>query len=239
MALRRSHPRASRHARTQAFIDSSSCPYRSRVSRSQETVYLTVRLFSPAPSVIGVSVEHFRGRPKRGPTFELVSDPAAKPKVVDETDFCQPDEWRLCASRRARLAPRRAAGGKRITARARGAAATPRTPRAAGPICSSGSISEFRDLVYGLGERFTAFAPTARASKSGIATRHDTEQLTRTSRSSSPAAGACWSIRTSPRVRDRLRIRLEGGVFRRRPVAQIPDHRRPRHPKQVLTATRG
>ena len=55
---------------TEVFIDSSSCPYRSRFE-DQETVYLTVRLFSPAPNVIGVSVEHFRGRVDRGPTFEL------------------------------------------------------------------------------------------------------------------------------------------------------------------------
>jgi alpha-D-xyloside xylohydrolase len=143
---------------TEVFIDSSSCPYRSRFE-DQETVYLTVRLSSPVPNVIGVSVEHHRGGVDRNPTFETFPDPAVKPVVVDAADFVslssgdltvrieKRDDWRLDVFR----------NGKRITGSALGAGGY-----AANADDRKTYVFERLDLgvgelVYGLGERFTAF----------------------------------------------------------------------------------
>ena len=143
---------------TEVVIEASSCPYRARFE-DVNTAYFTVRLFSPAPGVIGVRFEHFRGRPHRGPAFEIASDPSTKPTIVNEAEFVsltsgdlavrveKGDDWRLDVLR---------AGG-RITGSALGAGgyATDR---------QSGRAYVFErldlgvgDLVYGLGERFTAF----------------------------------------------------------------------------------
>ena len=82
-----------------------------------DTAYFTIRLFSPASNVIGVKFEHFRGRPKRGPAFEIAFDPSTKPTIVNEADFVslssghpavrveKRDDWRLDVLR----------AGKRIT----------------------------------------------------------------------------------------------------------------------------
>src|SRR5271166_6891189 len=103
---------------SEVVIEASSCPYRARFE-DQDTVYLTVRLFSPAPNVIGVKLEHFRGLPKRGPAFEITSDPATKSRIVNEADFVslssgdlavrveKRDDWRLDVLR----AGRRITGG--------------------------------------------------------------------------------------------------------------------------------
>ena len=143
---------------TEVVIEASSCPYRARFE-DVNTAYFTVRLFSPAPSVIGVRFEHFRGRPHRGPAFEIASDPSTKPTIVNEAEFVsltsgdlavrveKGDDWRLDVLR----------AGRRITGSALGAGgyATDR---------QSGRAYVFErldlgvgDLVYGLGERFTAF----------------------------------------------------------------------------------
>lgn len=144
---------------TEILIDASSCPYRSRFE-DQETVYFTVRLFSPAPNVIGVSAQHFRGQPKRGPAFELVSDPAARPKIVDEADFVsltsgdltvrveKSGDWRLDALR----------AGKRITGSALGASGYAKNAESGRTYLFERLDLGVGDLVYGLGERFTAFA---------------------------------------------------------------------------------
>src|SRR5271165_4308265 len=71
---------------TEVVIEASSCPYRARFE-DVDTAYFTIRLFSPASNVIGVKFEHFRGRPKRGPAFEIAFDPSTKPTIVNESDF--------------------------------------------------------------------------------------------------------------------------------------------------------
>ena len=143
---------------SEVVVDSSSCLYRSRFE-DQETVYLTFRLHSPAPNVIGVSIEHFRGRPRRGPAFELIADPSTRPTVADEADFVsltsgdltarieKRGDWQLDVLRK----------GKRITGSALGSSGYARN-------LDSGQTYVFErldlgvgELVYGLGERFTAF----------------------------------------------------------------------------------
>lgn len=59
---------------TEVVIEASSCSYRAQFE-DVDTAYFTVRLFSPAPNVIGVRFEHFRGCPKFGPVFDLRSLP--------------------------------------------------------------------------------------------------------------------------------------------------------------------
>jgi alpha-D-xyloside xylohydrolase len=71
---------------SEVVIEASTCPYRARFE-DVDTVYITVRLLSPAPNVIGVRLEHFRGLAKRGPTFAIPSDPSAKPEIVDDGEF--------------------------------------------------------------------------------------------------------------------------------------------------------
>ncbi len=106
----------------EAKIDVSSSPVRMRFE-DQETKYFTVRLHSPAPNIIGVKFEHFRGRPKRGPDFELTADASVKPTIVETEDHVsltsgdltarveKRGEWRLDFLR----------AGKRITGNALGA----------------------------------------------------------------------------------------------------------------------
>ncbi len=71
---------------SEVMIEASSCPYRARFE-DQVTVYLRVSLFAPAPNVIGVKLEHFQGLPKRGPAFEITSNPSTKSRIVIEEDF--------------------------------------------------------------------------------------------------------------------------------------------------------
>ena len=140
-------------------IEASTCPKRARFE-DQDTVYLTVRLFSPAPNVIGVRLEHFRGLPSATPAFAIASDPAASPGIVDEPDFVSLTSGDLAVrvEKRGdwRLDVRRA--GRRITGSAPPGAAGYATDEESG----RGYMFErldlgVGDLVYGLGERFAAF----------------------------------------------------------------------------------
>jgi alpha-D-xyloside xylohydrolase len=143
----------------EVVIEGSTCPHRARFE-DEDTVYLTVRLFSPAPNVIGVRLEHFRGLPSAKPVFAIASDPAASPAIVDEPDFVsltsgdlavrveKQGDWRLDVLR----------SGRRITGSAPPGAAGYATDKNSG----RGYMFErldlgVGDLVYGLGERFTAF----------------------------------------------------------------------------------
>ncbi len=143
---------------SEVVIEASSCPYRARFE-DQDTVYLTVRLYSPAPNVIGVKLEHFRGLPKRGPAFEITSVPSTKSKIVNETDFVslssgdlavrveKRDDWRLDVLR----------ADKRITGSALGAGGYASDQQSGGSYIFERLDLGVGDLVYGLGERFTAF----------------------------------------------------------------------------------
>ena len=120
------------------------------------TAYFTVSLFSPAPNVIGVKFEHFRGRPKRGPAFEIASDPSTKPKIVNETDLVslksgdlavrveKRDDWRLDVLR----------GDKRITGSALGGSGYASDHETGRTYVFERLDLGVGDLVYGLGERF-------------------------------------------------------------------------------------
>ncbi len=143
---------------TEVYVDVSSCPYRGRFE-DVETKYFTVRLHSPAPNVIGVTFEHHRGGLHRGPTFELFPDPAVKPIIVNEADFVslssgdltvrveKREDWRLDVLR----------AGKRITGSARGAGGYAVNQDEGKAYVLERLDLGVGELVYGLGERFTAF----------------------------------------------------------------------------------
>ena len=139
-------------------IDVSSSPVRARFE-DQETKYFTIRLYSPAPNVIGVKFEHFRGGAERGPSFELFADPTTKPVIVDTPDFVslksgeltvrveKRGDWRLDVLR----------AGKRITGSALGASGYAIKPDEGKTYVFDRLDLGVGELVYGLGERFTAF----------------------------------------------------------------------------------
>jgi alpha-D-xyloside xylohydrolase len=143
---------------SEVVIEASTCPDRARFE-DQDTVYLTVRLFSPAPNVIGLKLEHFRGLPKRGPAFEIAADPATRPAIVNERDFVsltsgdlalrveKRDDWRLDVLR----------AGKRITGGAVGSSGYATDHESGRAYVFERLDLGVGDLVYGLGERFTAF----------------------------------------------------------------------------------
>src|SRR5271157_5847065 len=143
---------------TEVVIEASSCSYRARFE-DVDTAYFTVRLFSPAPNVIGVRFEHFRGRPKFGPVFEIAADLSTKPTIVDEADFVslssgdlavrvgKRDDWRLDVLR----------AGRRITGGALGSGGYASNLQSCRTYVFERLDLGVGDLVYGLGERFTAF----------------------------------------------------------------------------------
>lgn len=118
---------------------------------------LTVTLHSPAEGVIGVKIEHFRGAAHRGPDFELRSDgPHGQVQVDQESVTLRSGELSARVPR---------SGGWRIDfADARGPL-TSSLPRSTALMQVEGMGDSLQDmlslgvgeLVYGLGERFTAF----------------------------------------------------------------------------------
>jgi len=143
---------------SEVAIEASTCPYRARFE-DQDTVYLTVRLFSPAPNVVGVRLEHFRGVAKRGPGFAIASDPSARPKIVNDKDFVffssgdlairveKREDWRLDVLR----------GAERITGSALGSSGYATDTESGRAYMFERLDFGVGDLVYGLGERFTGF----------------------------------------------------------------------------------
>ena len=143
---------------TEVYVDASSSPVRARFE-DQETKYFSITLYSPAPNVIGLRFQHFRGRPNRGPDFALFPDPAVKPVVVNAEDFVsltsgdltvrieKAGDWRIDMYRR----------GKRITGSALGASAYAVNRETEKTYVVERLDLGVGDLVYGLGERFTAF----------------------------------------------------------------------------------
>ena len=143
---------------SEVYVDASSSPVRARFE-DQETKYFSITLYSPAPNVIGLRFQHFRGRPNRGPDFALFSDPAVKPVVVNTEDFVsltsgdltvrieKAGDWRIDMYRR----------GKRITGSALGASAYAVNRETEKTYVVERLDLGVGDLVYGLGERFTAF----------------------------------------------------------------------------------
>ena len=143
---------------TEVVIEASSSPNRARFE-DPDFAYFTIRLFSPAPNVIGVKFEHFRGRPQPGPAFEITSDPSTKPITVNDADFIslssgdltlqveKRDDWRLDVLR----------AGKRITGGALGSGGYAVNQQSGGTYVFERLDLGVGELVYGLGERFTAF----------------------------------------------------------------------------------
>jgi len=143
---------------SEVYVDASSSPVRARFE-DQETKYFSITLYSPAPNVIGLRFQHFRGRPNRGPDFALFSDLAVKPVVVNTEDFVsltsgdltvrieKAGDWRIDMYRR----------GKRITGSALGASAYAVNRETEKTYVVERLDLGVGDLVYGLGERFTAF----------------------------------------------------------------------------------
>ncbi|MDR3494971.1 MAG: alpha-xylosidase [Ancalomicrobiaceae bacterium] len=140
------------------IVYASSCRYRSRFE-DQETTYLAYRLYSPAPNVIGIRIEHHRGAVGRGPAFELFADAGVKPIVTANDSFIslasgnltvridRVDDWRLDVYR----------GEKRITGSPLGAGGYATAKHEGKTYVFERLDLGVGDLVYGLGERFTAF----------------------------------------------------------------------------------
>ncbi|MDR3376172.1 MAG: alpha-xylosidase [Ancalomicrobiaceae bacterium] len=143
---------------TDIVVHASSCLVRERFE-DQETKYLAYRIYSPAPNVIGIHIEHHRGGRDRGPAFALTPDPAVKPVIVETEEFVSltsgeltvqietAGDWRLDVIR----------AGRRITGSALGAGGYA-VKKAEGKAYVFERLDlGVGDLVYGLGERFTAF----------------------------------------------------------------------------------
>jgi len=143
---------------SEVIVDASSSSVRSHYE-DQETKYFSIRLFSPAPGVIGVRFEHFKGSGARRPNFELFPDPTTRPVIVDTESFVsltsgdltvrveKADEWRIDFLR----------GGKRITGSALGSGGYAVDTRTGESHVFERLDLGVGDLVYGLGERFTSF----------------------------------------------------------------------------------
>jgi len=143
---------------TELHIDASSSPVRARFE-DQETKYFSITLYSPAPNVIGLRFQHFRGRPNRGPNFKLMPDSTVSPKIVNAADFVsltsgdltvrieKSGDWRIDMFRQ----------GKRITGSALGASGYAINREADKTYVVERLDLGVGDLVYGFGERFTAF----------------------------------------------------------------------------------
>ncbi|HEY0188668.1 MAG TPA: alpha-xylosidase [Cellulomonas sp.] len=119
---------------------------------------LTVRLTSPAPDVVGVTVEHFTGVRRRGPQFALrTEDPAPEVQIdVDETTArLRSGELEVVVDRAAWRMEFRAAG-RRLTSS---------EPRGIGELIGPDGTAYLHEqlslgigeTVYGLGERFGHF----------------------------------------------------------------------------------
>ena len=142
---------------TDVIVDASSNPVRARFE-DLETKFFSIRLHSPAPNVIGVRFEHFRGVKATGPAFELFPDPAFKPVIVDTDAFVsltsgdltvrieKAGDWRMDFFR----------GKERITGSALGASGYAVSPDDKTHVFERLDLG-VGDLVYGLGERFTPF----------------------------------------------------------------------------------
>ncbi len=122
------------------------------------TMFFTLRLFSPADGVIGVRIEHFQGIPARRPEFDL--DCGDRCGHVAETEATVA----LHSGALAAVLPRR--GPYSLAFLRDGVRLTGSRARDAGYAVDRGSrathLFERLDLavgvnVYGLGERFTAF----------------------------------------------------------------------------------
>ncbi len=121
--------------------------------------FFSVRLHSPAPNVIGVRFEHYRGVRTTGPAFQLHPDPATRPVIVDTDEFVsltsgdltvrveKSGDWRMEFFR----------NGEPITGSALGAAGYAVDRAGGGTHVFERLDLGVGDLVYGLGERFTAF----------------------------------------------------------------------------------
>ena len=145
-------------------IDVSSCPVRARFE-DQETRYFTITLRSPAPNVIGLRFEHHRGGVECGPRFALSPDPGFVPEIrMDEASISmisgdltvrveRQGDWQIDFLRR----------GQRISGSALGASGyAVDVQRGKSHVLERLDLG-VGDLVYGLGERFTAFTRNGQA----------------------------------------------------------------------------
>ncbi|BET66235.1 alpha-xylosidase [Opitutales bacterium ASA1] len=118
---------------------------------------LTVRLSSPLPDVIKVSIEHLRGEPERGPRIQVED---TRPAVVVRCDegeaSLRSGELTVCVAR---------TNGWRVAFEAKGRVLTSSGFRGMGYVRHE-TLGAFvheqlslgvGECVYGLGERFTAF----------------------------------------------------------------------------------
>jgi alpha-D-xyloside xylohydrolase len=124
---------------------------------------LSIRFWSPLPDVIGVRLSHFSGVRERGPRFELT---ASNPEVAIETN----DESATLTSGRLSVQVARQ-GGWGVAFTAENKTITASESRGMGYVEVEGDgpyLHEQLSLgvgecVYGLGERFTAFAKNGQA----------------------------------------------------------------------------
>lgn len=122
------------------------------------TMFFTLRLFSPAEGVIGVRIEHFQGDRVRLPDFDLARhEPVGTVERTDETIALRSGALAAVLPRRGRYRLDFVRDGVRLTG-----SAGKDTGYAVERDSKAPHIFERLDLavgenVYGLGERFTAF----------------------------------------------------------------------------------
>ncbi|MDR3515487.1 MAG: alpha-xylosidase [Azospirillaceae bacterium] len=140
------------------LIHAASRDARNRADQLNMLLF-TVRVFSPAPGVAGIRIEHFQGGRDDGPAFELVADPATAPTITNDATEARlttggltvridkEGPWRLDILR----------DGRRLTGSGfkAGGYAVERDSRI--PHLFERLDLGVGDQVYGLGERFTAF----------------------------------------------------------------------------------
>ncbi|HET6452746.1 MAG TPA: alpha-xylosidase [Spirochaetia bacterium] len=126
---------------------------------------LTLRLSSPMPDVIRVHLVHFKGRPRRLPSFELRQDADRPPRITRTADYVTLES----GSTSVRVACGHAPGGapadwavdffhgsRRLTGSARGCMAYLRDAQDS-PFMREQLALGVGESIYGLGERFTPF----------------------------------------------------------------------------------
>ncbi|MGI5118618.1 alpha-xylosidase [Marinactinospora thermotolerans] len=117
---------------------------------------LTVDCWSPAPGVIGVQVVHLAGGVRPHPAFDVTADPAVAPSVRREDGVVELDSGEL-SLRVATEGPWRLefrAGGRTLTSVEERGTGFVETADGAHHMLAQLSLG-VRELVYGMGERFT------------------------------------------------------------------------------------
>jgi alpha-D-xyloside xylohydrolase len=150
-------------SQTELLLHVSSRPEKERWATLQGDMF-SVRISSPADDVLRVQVSHHQGRVRRGPHFEL--DTSARPLTVSESA-----DGFVVVSGNLELRLSKEPWGMTFVDRVSGEPITSSPHKALGLMDKPGAGLFLREqltlrageLVYGLGERFSAFAKNGQA----------------------------------------------------------------------------